>query len=161
MSLFDPRDTELEKAMSRALGYLSHRERSIHEMETYLTKKEFPTRVVVEVVERLVRMDYLNDKRFAKLFIRSRINSSPRSCYALGCELKQKGIAGKIIQELVSDLNDDELALGAARIKARRWRHLALDLAEKKCMGHLRYRGFGYGASRHAWEGISKELYDE
>ena len=160
MGLFDDIDPQLEKAVNKGVGYLSHRERSIWEMRSYLKKKEFSPAVTTQAVDKLKGWGYLDDHRFAKLFIKSRMSSNPKSTFALGCELKAKGISQEIIDDLTTELDNSDMAYESAMKKWNRWRRLDRESIKKKLMSHLRYRGFGYADSIQAWERISQELLD-
>ena len=161
MGLFDPEDPGLEKALNKASGYLSHRERSVQEVATYLKKKEFDDSTIQDAIEKLLGWGYLDDRRFAALFIKSRMNSNPKSTYALSCELRTKGIAEPTIQELIAPLDDQELAWDSIQKKIRRWQNLDDETMKKKLMGHLHYRGFNYGTSMATWERLRNTLFDD
>ena len=147
-------DIELKKASGMALGYLSRRPRSIMEMKGYLSKKKFPSLVIEGVVQRLCSENYLNDKIFAENYLEHRKRNKPKSVFALRFELKNKGIHPAIIDQLLNNYDDLELAFLALKPKTRLWQHIDQEPLKKKVFGYLRYRGFSFPVIQSAWEQI-------
>src|SRR5438270_3533473 len=98
----------LQQADDRALNYISFRPRSREEVRRYLRKKETPPDLINAALDRLTRLDLLNDQSFAEFWIESRERFSPRGSRALKNELRQKGVERDVVDELVSDEPDDE-----------------------------------------------------
>ncbi|MCP4722609.1 MAG: regulatory protein RecX, partial [Desulfobacteraceae bacterium] len=117
-------EANIKKAFGMALGYLSIRHRSILEMNDYLFKKGFASLVVETVVQRLLQENYLNDRMFAKNYLENRKRNKPKSLFAFRYELGKKGISPAIIDKLIVEYDDLELALLAVRKKIRLWQHL-------------------------------------
>ncbi len=132
-------------AFNLALRYLARSPKSVMEMKKYLAGKHLEPDEINGVIERLIELKYLDDKTFARQFIENRIRFKPKSAYALGYELRLKGIEPEIADEFLATLDDLELAWSAAKKKQTQWRHLDRDKKKKKLMNHLRYRGFNQG----------------
>ncbi len=145
-------NSESSKAFNLALGYLARRSKTIREMKRYLTGKNVPTELAEEVIDRLIQAKYLDDRTFAIQFIESRVRFKPKSTYALGFELRQKGIQPNLADELLAGYDDNELALKALESKKGQWQHLDKDTCQKKLMNYLRYRGFDHGVCLNAWQ---------
>ncbi len=58
--------SERERAHATALRLLTHRSRSVAEMRSRLTRKDFSTEVVEDEIDRLIGSGLLDDRRFAK-----------------------------------------------------------------------------------------------
>lgn len=147
-------DPELQAAFRKAVRYLGYRARTVHEMETYLAGKQIPENIVRSAVDLLIRYQYLDDEAFSRQFVATRTNRSPKSRFALGYELRQKGIAPHIIDMAISQVDDHDMALRAAGNRIGRWAHLDTEALEPKVMNFLRYRGFSFDVCRTAWEKI-------
>ena len=52
-----------QQAVDRALNYLSYRPRSREEVRRYLRRKETPPEIIEAALERLDRLDFVNDQR--------------------------------------------------------------------------------------------------
>ena len=141
-------DPEFSRAFNLALRYLARRSKTIKEMKHYLTGKNIASQIVEEVINRLIQAKYLDDKAFAIQFIENRIRFKPKSTYALGYELRQKGIQPNLTDKLLTDYDDIELAFKAVDAKKGQWRHLDEDACRKKLMNYLRYRGLTTGSAR-------------
>src|SRR5947209_9014737 len=108
----------LQQAVDRAYNYLSYRPRSREEVRRYLRRKETPPEIIDTALERLDRLDLVNDHAFASFWLESREQFSPRGARALKNELRMKGVEREVIDELVDDEQDEQRALQAGRKKA-------------------------------------------
>ncbi len=152
MGLFDSFDPDEEKALHVAVRYLGYRPRSEKEVRDHLQKKHYDEKTIFKVIDQLKHYGYINDETFARLFVENRIRYNPKSRFALGYELKQKGISSHICDALLTEYKDMHMAKKALGFKRRQWQHLDLENQKKKAMNYLRYRGFGYETCRAAWE---------
>lgn len=157
-----------QQAVERAINYLSFRPRSQEEVRRYLRKKETPPDIIEAVLERLHRLDYLNDKSFASFWVENREQFNPRGSQALRNELRLKGVDREIVDEIVSDEQDAELALRAGRKKALLLlQSPGMDYAKfrNRLGGFLQRRGFSYEVVsrtvRALWEELKAEDSEE
>ncbi len=143
---------EVHKATEAALVLLEVRARASREIETRLKQKGYEEPVIAQVIEKLRRLELLDDTLFAHQWVeaRSRIGGSrPIGRRRLTTELFQKGVAKDEILEAVARVTDDDemaLAREAARKKVR---HVPTDpdtlrAERQKLMGFLQRRGFGW-----------------
>lgn len=157
-----------QQAIERAINYLSFRPRSEAEVRRHLRKKETPPEIIEAVLERLNKLDYVNDRAFASFWVENREQFNPRGSQGLRNELRQKGIEREIVEEMVSDENDAELALRAAQRKAA----LLLQAPDmdytkfrSRLGGFLQRRGFSYDVVartvRALWQGHEAEESEE
>src|SRR5205085_7103347 len=153
-----------QRAVDRALNYLSYRPRSREEVRRYLRRKETPPEIIETALARLDRLDFVNDRTFAGFWIESREHFSPRGAYALKNELRMKGVERDVVDELVDDEQDEERALRAGRKKAQSLMHTPnIDYAtfRTRLGSFLQRRGFGYEVSTRTVRALWKELNEE
>src|SRR3989442_13573462 len=136
-----------QRAVDRALNYLSFRPRSREEVRSYLRRKETPPEIIDAALARLDRLDFVNDHSFAEFWIGTREQFSPRGARALKNELRMKGVDREVVNELVDDEQDGERALRAGRKKAMLLVNIPdMDYAtfRNRLGSFLQRRGFGY-----------------
>ncbi len=153
-----------QQAVERAINYLSFRPRSQAEVRRYLRKKETPPEIIEAVLERLGRLDYVNDRAFASFWVENREQFNPRGSQALRNELRLKGVEREIIDEAVSDEHDEELALRAGRKKARSLLQTPeMDYAKfrNRLGGFLARRGFSYELTARVVRTLWQESKEE
>jgi len=138
---------ESEVAYQKALHFLSYRPRSEREVREKLETYQFSEDVILEVIDRLRRSSLVNDLDFARTWVENRSEFRPRGRQALRMELRQKGIGEEVIQDVLGDLDEDELAYQAALKQSRRYEGLAWLDYRKKMVAFLARRGFHYGIS--------------
>lgn len=157
-----------QQAVERAINYLSFRPRSQEEVRRYLRKKETPPDIIESVLERLQRLDYLNDRAFASFWVENRERFNPRGSQGLRNELRLKGIEREIVEETVDDEHDEELAQRAASKKAELLLQTpGMDYAtfRNRLGGFLQRRGFSYEivarVVRARWQAHKENQTDE
>lgn len=133
--------------LNYAFRLLSFRMRSKEEMRGRLIKKGYAGTEINEVLEKLERLNYLNDTEFARLWVKNRVESKPSGSALMRRELKQKGIAPDIIKDVL-----DETLKGYDEYEAAR--ELVLkkisksktrdDRLLRRLSGYLMRRGFSY-----------------
>lgn len=89
---------QIKKAYHQAIQFLSYRMRSKQEIIDYLSKKEYTFDAIENVIERLTYYKYLNDEEFAKMFVRTRMNTSNKGPDVIQFELHNKGVTKSIIE---------------------------------------------------------------
>ena len=153
-----------QRAVDRALNYLSYRPRSREEVRRYLRRKETPPEIIETALERLDRLDFVNDRTFAGFWIESREHFSPRGARALKNELRMKGVERDVVDELVNDEQDEERALRAGRKKAMSLLNTSnIDYAtfRNRLGPFLQRRGFAYQVVTKTVRELWKELKEE
>lgn len=144
--------SDLSKAYNQALRFLTTRARSVKETKENLKKKGFDPGVIEKTVSKLKQENLLNDMEFAEMFVESRERFRPKSRFALGYELRQKGISQPTMEKVLGKINDSASALKAVRSKLHLWQHLDRETFRKKAMNHLKSRGFSHEVSVSACE---------
>jgi len=88
----------------------------------------------------------VDDKRFAKLWARTRSQLSPRGFSLIRMELLSKGIDRDIIDhtldELKEDFDEEEIARGLFNSRLRLVKGLDRAKAKQRLFGYLKRRGF-------------------
>jgi regulatory protein len=135
---------QIERAKKNALRYVSVRPRSVYELQTHLQRKSFEDDVINAVVEYLTGLELLDDTAFANYWIDQRETFRPRSRFALGQELRQKGIDRKVIDAVLEDVDELAAARRVVDKRADRWANLPEDAYLEKMAGFLQRRGFSY-----------------
>jgi regulatory protein len=113
-------------------------------MNDYLVKKGFDEDMINETIVKLLEQKYLDDEIFTRLFVESRVNYKPKSKFALAYELNQKGIKSAVIEDILKNYDDQDLALKAIEPKINLWLRLDFEKFKKKTLNFLQYRGFSY-----------------
>jgi len=144
-------DDAREVAMQKALRFLGYRSRSMQEVRANLEKHEIPEAVIDATLKRLQENGLLNDHEFAQAWVENRNTFRPRSRRALSMELRRKGLSDETIQSVVDENVDEQaLALEAARKYARRLAGLEWAEYRQKLGGFLARRGFSPDTIRQA-----------
>ena len=139
---------KLDKAYDSVLNLISRRPRSVYEIQTYLKRKGYEKSQILTIVNKCEKNGLLDDAKFAESWVRSRRLLKSSSLKKLRLELRQKGIAQDIIEEVLeSDETSDQDVLRELIVKKRRQSRYKDDL---KLMQYLAGQGFNYGDIKEA-----------
>lgn len=135
---------EIEYAYERALDYLSYRPRSEAEVRRNLRKKDVEEEAIDVVIERLTCADLLDDREFARYWVDNRMRFNPRGLRGLRYELRRKGVARAIIDDVLATVDVEAAARKAVEAGARRLSRFEPREFRRKLQGYLARRGFSY-----------------
>lgn len=152
-------EDEHEVLYLKTLNFIQYRTRSSQEIRRYLTKQAVGEDVFERILERLERAGLVDDTRFAQTWVENRSDLRPRSRHALAYELRQRGVDPQAISEALEDVEDEPLALEAARKQAHRYQELEWQDFRHKLCAYLARRGFNYSISVEAAQKVWFELH--
>jgi len=134
-------ESDFGKNYIRAVDLISRRPRSEKEIRDYAFRKKWAKENIEKVIERLHDRGYLNDAKFAEMFVRSRATLRNYSARKMKMELRKKGITSEIIDQVLtaSDDFDENTALKNLIQKKRK------NYDDKqKLIAYLARQGFSY-----------------
>ena len=126
-----------KSALDTALFLLKFRARSVFEIRQKLKQKNFSTEEIEKSISVLVRNELLDDNKFAKMYVGDRNKLRPTGSYLLKMELKRLGIDEDLIEKVLRDQNEEELARRAIESKSR-----FIEAEFDKKASFLQRRGF-------------------
>jgi regulatory protein len=139
-------EEELKQARALAYRYLSHRDRSARETADHLKKKGFEEAVVQETLRHLKEANYLDDRRFAEHWARTRAENRQFGKYRLRQELIGKGLTQNLIDETLDTLfetvKEIDLARAVVEKKLPSMQDLDPDKRKNRLVGLLQRKGF-------------------
>ena len=144
-------------AMSLALYALAPRAKSRAELQIQLRKRGVAAEIASAVLDSLELQGLLNDLEFAQLWMESRRRQKRLSVSAITQELRSKGVAQDIIDEVMqgSDLDAEyQMAFEMAERKYRSCAHLDHMVIYRRINSLLARKGF----SHQITERIMREL---
>lgn len=103
------RDNKICILVNASIKYINVRLRSIKEIKDYLLKKEDDNDLIDEVISRLIKMGYLDDRRFTEAYIKDKLNFTSWGDYKIINELNKLGISSLDIEDNTDLLNEDIL----------------------------------------------------
>jgi regulatory protein len=146
-----------EMAYQKAIHYLSFRPRSEKEIKINLRKHKFTDEVICDIISKLKKGNLVNDLDFAQNWVENRSEFRPRGQKALKFELVKKGINNDIIEEVLLNIDDEELAYKAALKQISKYKQLEWEDLRKKMLMFLARRGFSYAIAASTVKKFRKE----
>ncbi len=145
------------RCLNAAIHYLSYRPRSDSELRERLHQRGFNDGTQEAVIARLKEQGLVDDTAFAQFWMDNRQSFSPRSRWLTRLELRQKGVANNIIDQVVDAIDDDDSAYRAAMSKARSLPRSDYQSFRRRLSEYLKRRGFSYGVINHTVERLCQE----
>jgi len=146
------RSDHYHRCLNAAVHYLSYRPRSESELKERLRQRGFDDDTQEAVRTRLKELGLVDDMAFAQFWKDNRESFSPRSRRLTKLELRQKGVANDIIDQVVDAIDDDDSAYRAALSKARSLPRSDYQRFRRRLGEYLKRRGFSYGVINNTVE---------
>ena len=131
-------------ARDKAVEYLARREHSAGELVLKLMKKGYDRVTASDAVELLKQRGYVDDSRFARMWIESRLRRRPEGRSKLLAGLAAKGVARETAEAAVAGVFTAEEAEDALRRCAVKYIKTRKP-SRQKLVNYLMGRGFSYG----------------
>lgn len=149
-----------QRGFAYALKLLNIRLRSRSELEKRFKEKGYQKDIIKKVIFSLKDLEYINDLKFAKSWVEDRMRFNPKAPRVLRLELKDKGVDEKIINNVISSVENNynfkDVASNLAKKRIRLFKKgIELDKAKKRIFDYLRRRGFTYNL---VYEIINREF---
>lgn len=100
------KENKVYEMMDISLKYIAVRLRSIKEIKEYLNRKYDERDLIDKCVDKLTKLGYLDDNKFAKAFIKDKLNFTSMGDYKIKIELEKLGVSYDIIEENISNIDD-------------------------------------------------------
>jgi len=92
--------TEETTALQRAVGFLSRREHSQHELRWKLAGRDYSEEEIDAALQQLVEKGLQSDERFTQAYIESRYQRG-HGPYKITAELKQRGVDEGLVDQVM------------------------------------------------------------
>ena len=146
------------RARNNAYILLRQRPRSVYEIRNRLKLKGYDDLLIEDVVASLEQAGDLNDEKFARFWVESRMHMNPAGDVVLKHELKRNGISEDLIEAVLTEkaekYNEYEIALSMAKDRFERLKKLDRRKATKRIYDYLLRRGFKYDNIRRVVENL-------
>ena len=156
------RNEEVEKAKTYAYRLLNSRAYTHQEISQKLKGRRLSLDAIKETMETLKRLGLVDDAEFAKRWVAERLTNRPMGRRMMERELRQKGIAEGLLElaldEMLTGVDFEELALSLLRGRLDRYRGLEKAKAMSRMYGFVGRRGFDRSTCSAACEQAWKEI---
>ena len=137
-----------DSAYETALKFLTPKARTVREVELKLDEGCYSEGEIMQTVERLTDAGLLNDERYARDFIETRLNTKPVSRFRLSEQLRGHFVPEEIIEAALSCLPSDTELENAKQLVEKFSRQFEkLEDGEEKrrrIYARLQTRGFSH-----------------
>lgn len=97
-----------DKLYNQTLRYIAMRPRTEWEIETYLERKNASPEIIRSTIDKLIKIELIDDEKFARAYVADRRLLRPTSRRKLTAELRKKHLPSQIIDRILSEQTDSE-----------------------------------------------------
>lgn len=156
----------LSLAWHRLLNWLSYHEKSIAQSRKYLLFLHLAENLAETLIDKAVKLNYINNERFARLLIESLIDKN-KSWAEIKSKLYEYQIPSEMTSTLLQELYDQDVQSKVLNDLVdhlcHRWNFEDIKKKEKKVCEYLARRGFDYYEAKNTFYRINNatENYDQ
>lgn len=155
--LVDP-ELRLQHALDLAYRYLGHRERTVAEVRRQLESKRVEPDTIEAALGELQRLGYLDDARFARLFVQDRRTLDSWGIDRIERRLRAAGVEPETIAAALGDREpQDERAAALAVLRRRFPAAPASDRDRERALGVLVRKGYELDLAYEAVRAFERE----
>lgn len=138
--------SELSKSFDKTLRFVMVRPRSQKEVKDYFRRKEVDASLHQIIFDKLIKLELLDDQKFAKWWIDQRLQFKLKSQKDITFELRQKGIDTNTIKNTLDDSEIDEVKIAKELIakKSYKWQKFDEKTRRQKISQYLVGKGFNW-----------------
>ncbi len=103
-----------------AINSLARRAYSVYEMRTYLERRAEDKEVVKGVLDRLKQLDYLDDARYARQFVRLHTELRKQGPFRIARDLRARGVPDRHIEAALAERSAESSESGLVRERLER-----------------------------------------
>lgn len=151
---------EFQKTYDKILRFATLRPRSEKEFIIWIKKHKIPKNLHTELFDRLRRLDFLNDEKFAIWWIEQRSNFRPKPKRVLERELRIKGIGKEITEKVLRESMVDEvsIALKVMEKKSYLWKQFVGYEKRLKISQYLARNGYSWDVIKKIIGQVDQDL---
>ncbi|HKK09862.1 MAG TPA: regulatory protein RecX [Bacteroidales bacterium] len=118
---------ELKKALLKASRYCAEQDRAEFDVRRKLGDWKVPEKLHTEIIETLKKEKFIDEKRFACTFVRSKFRNNRWGRIKIAYALRQKNIPEDLIAESLKELKDEDYRRTLKELVAKKARTIKSD----------------------------------
>ena len=125
-------------------SYCLYQERCIKEVKNKLFSLKVRSKSANDIIEYLIDNDYLNEERYAKVFIQGKLRIKKWGRIKLKYELRLKGVDIKIINKHIKQINEEDYIKYFNEFSTNKIKFLkgSTDQKKRSFINYFTYRGW-------------------
>lgn len=144
----------VDQVLDKMAKYCAYQERSVKEVTDKLKTFEISEKEREEIIHYLIDNKFVNDERFARAFVRGKINQSGWGLNKIRFHLIQKGVSKDIIDEALQSFDEEayrQRLIDILKVKSKTVKAANDFERNRKLAAYAIQRGFEAGL---VWEVI-------
>jgi regulatory protein len=137
-----------ERARNIVLKLLERGPKSSSELASALDRHEIPVEIANHVIARFSEVELIDDAAFAQQVVDASRRTKGLARSAVKRKLADKGLDSQIIDQVASEISDEDELSVATEVAVKRLGQLAKlapEVRNRRLIGFLQRRGFGSG----------------
>ena len=139
---------QYQKWLEKLENYCAYQERCISEVKTKMYSLKIPTLHYPSLIESLISNQFLDEERYVRAFMRSKVNFKKDGLEKIRFGLMNKGIKDAVIKLVFEELDGETYASNLNSLIEKKWTSLLLknekQEAKAKLIRYLLGKGYKY-----------------
>ncbi|EIJ82072.1 recombination regulator RecX [Bacillus methanolicus PB1] len=110
---------DIRKGYHLAINFLAKSMRSEGEVRNYLAEKEIDEPIIKEVILKLYEYKFLDDREYAKAYVRTQKNTTDKGTELIRKGLREKWIGENLIEEALNEYSSEEQIDTAVKVSEK------------------------------------------
>lgn len=135
------------KIYTKTLGYIAFKMRTEYEVSIYLQEKDCNEKYINEIIEKLKRLNYINDKMYCQNYVKHQFEINKKGPKLIIDELKKKKVKLDFINESIKSLSSemiDDKVISLVQYYDKTNRGKSINKLKESILRHLITKGFDY-----------------
>ena len=148
-----------DQVLNKMAKYCAYQERCVKDVTDKLKSFDIPQEAKDEILDYLTDNRFVNDERFAKSFVRGKVNQSGWGVNKIRFHLVQKGIAKEIIDEALGQTDEEvyrQRLVDILKVKAKTVKAETEYERKRKLAAYAMQKGF---EASLVWEVLNEEFF--
>ncbi len=152
------KESEHQFTFDKVSRFVGLRPRSEKEVRDWFKRKEVPEGLQVLLMEKLKRLQLIDDRAFVKWWIEQRQTFKPRGSRLLTQELQVKGVDRKLIEQELAEVPQETGAIKELAVKKlKTLKRFPKIIQRKKLTDYLLRKGFNYSQIKSAVDELEEK----
>jgi regulatory protein len=134
-----------EQALQKLKHFCGYQERSHYDVDQKLWSLKVPAQMHNEILSTLIEEDYVNEERFAKLFVRSKFGLNDWGRNKIKQGLYEKRIGAYVLKAALKEINEEDYMEKLQKLATKKYELLKHDqylIRKKKTIDYLVQKGY-------------------
>ena len=128
--------------------FCAYQERCVHDVKLKMQRLQIEPNFQEQIIERLIEQEFIDEKRYAISFMRSKVNLKKDGIQKMAYALRNKRIPDDIVTQAIAEIDREIYLANISGLIEKKWKTLSpkneYAVAKRKLIAFLMGKGYRY-----------------